>query len=57
MAKVSTSAAEARRLRYLSPQDSISMNHDRQIADAKQLALDLFDLDIAPGNRGVIFAP
>ena len=31
MAKVSTSAEEARRLRYLSPQDSISMNRDRQI--------------------------
>jgi 3-hydroxyacyl-CoA dehydrogenase len=44
MAKVSTSAEEARRWRYLSPQDSISMNRDRQIADAKQLALDLVRL-------------
>jgi 3-hydroxyacyl-CoA dehydrogenase len=44
MAKVSTSAEEARRLRYLSPQDSISMNRDRQLADAKQLALDLVRL-------------
>ena len=44
MAKVSTSAEEARRLRYLSPQDSISMNRDRQISDAKQLALDLVRL-------------
>jgi 3-hydroxyacyl-CoA dehydrogenase len=44
MGKVSTSAEEARKLRYLSPRDSISMNRDRQIADAKQLALDLVKL-------------
>ena len=50
MAKVSTSAEEARRLRYLSPQDSVSMNRDRQIADAKQLALDLFRLGYRPGK-------
>jgi 3-hydroxyacyl-CoA dehydrogenase len=48
MAKVSTSAEEARRLRYLSPQDSISMNRDRQISDAKQLALDLVRLGYRP---------
>jgi 3-hydroxyacyl-CoA dehydrogenase len=42
MAKVSTSAAEARRLRYLSPQDSIS--------DAKQVALDLVRLGYRPGQ-------
>jgi 3-hydroxyacyl-CoA dehydrogenase len=50
MAKVSTSAEEARRLRYLSPRDSISMNRDRQIADAKQLALDLVRLGYRPGQ-------
>jgi 3-hydroxyacyl-CoA dehydrogenase len=50
MAKVSTSAEEARRLRYLSPQDSISMNRDRQISDAKQLALDLVCLGYRPGR-------
>jgi 3-hydroxyacyl-CoA dehydrogenase len=50
MAKVSTSAEEARRLRYLSPQDSVSMNRDRQIADAKQLALDLVRLGHRPGK-------
>ena len=50
MAKVSTSAEEARRLRYLSPQDSISMNRDRQIADAKQMALDLVRLGYRPGR-------
>jgi 3-hydroxyacyl-CoA dehydrogenase len=50
MAKVSTSAEEARRLRYLSPQDSISMNRERQIADAKQLALNLVRLGYRPGK-------
>jgi 3-hydroxyacyl-CoA dehydrogenase len=50
MAKVSTSAGEARRLRYLSAQDSISMNRDRQLADAKQVALDLVRLGYRPGQ-------
>jgi 3-hydroxyacyl-CoA dehydrogenase len=39
MAKVSTSAEEARALGYLRPSDLISMNRDRQIADAKATAL------------------
>ena len=39
MAKVSTSAEEARTLGYLRPSDLISMNRDRQIADAKETAL------------------
>jgi 3-hydroxyacyl-CoA dehydrogenase len=50
MAKVSTSAEDARRLRYLSARDSISMNRDRQISDAKQLALDLVRLGYRPGQ-------
>jgi 3-hydroxyacyl-CoA dehydrogenase len=50
MAKVSTSAEEARKLGYLSAKDSISMNPDRQIADAKQLALDLARLGYRPGS-------
>jgi 3-hydroxyacyl-CoA dehydrogenase len=50
MAKVSTSAGEARRLGYLSSSDSVSMNRDRQIADAKQLALDLVKLGYRPGK-------
>jgi len=49
-AKVSTSAEEARRLRYLSPQDSISMNRDRQLADAKQLVLDMVRLGYRAGQ-------
>lgn len=50
MAKVSTSAEEARKLRYLSARDSISMNRDRQIADAKQVALDLVKLGYRPAK-------
>ncbi|MGH9344264.1 MAG: 3-hydroxyacyl-CoA dehydrogenase NAD-binding domain-containing protein [Terriglobia bacterium] len=47
MAKASTSAAEARKLGYLSPEDAVCMNRDRQIASAKQTALDL----VRPGYR------
>jgi 3-hydroxyacyl-CoA dehydrogenase len=39
MAKVSTSGEEARSLGYLRSSDSIAMNRDRQVADAKQTAL------------------
>ena len=41
MAKVSTSGEEARSLGYLRPSDLIAKNRDRQVADAKQLALAL----------------
>lgn len=41
MGKVATSAQEARSWGFLRPQDSISMNKDRQIADAKQIVLNL----------------
>jgi 3-hydroxyacyl-CoA dehydrogenase len=50
MAKVSASAEEARKLGYLSPKDSISMNRDRQLADARELALDLARLGYRPGK-------
>ena len=50
MAKVSTSAEDARKLRYLRPGDSISMNRDRLIADAKQMALDLVRLGYRPAT-------
>ncbi len=48
MAKVSTSAEEARRLGFLRPGDSWSMNRDRQIADAKELCLTLARGGFAP---------
>ena len=41
MAKVSTSAQEAREMGYLRPADLIAMNRDRLVADAKQTALAL----------------
>jgi 3-hydroxyacyl-CoA dehydrogenase len=50
MGKVSTSAEEARKLGYLCAKDSISMNRERQIADAKELALDLARLGYRPGK-------
>ena len=49
MGKVSASAEDARKLGYLAAHDSISMNRDRQIADARQLALDLVKLGYRPG--------
>ena len=41
MAKVSTCAEDARGLGFLRPADLISMNRDRQVADAKATALAL----------------
>jgi len=40
-AKVATSAEEARAMHILRPQDRITMNQNRQIADAKQAVLEL----------------
>jgi len=48
MAKVSSSAEEARQLGFLRASDHISMNPDRLIGDAKHLALALA-ADYAPG--------
>ena len=39
LAKVSTSAAEARRLGFLSPGDRITMNRERLVSDARESAL------------------
>ena len=47
-AKVSTSAAEAREMRYLRDGDGISMNPERLLDDAKQLALAMVN-NYAPG--------
>ncbi len=51
MAKVSNSAAEARQWRLLRPVDSITMNRDRLIADAKQTALSLAAANYEPAPR------
>src|SRR5256884_558827 len=41
MAKVGTSAEECRELGYLRREDGVSMNRDRLVADAKEVALAL----------------
>jgi 3-hydroxyacyl-CoA dehydrogenase len=48
MAKVSTSAVEARKLALLSPGDRISMNRERLLSDAKKLAREMADAGYAP---------
>jgi 3-hydroxyacyl-CoA dehydrogenase len=58
MAKVSTSAAEARGLGYLRPTDAVTMNRDRLLTDAKLKARALVDAGYsAPVMRGDIAAP
>ena len=57
MAKVSTSAAEARKLGFLRDDDTVSMNADRLIADAKQEVLALARAGyVAPRPRTDILA-
>ncbi|EMT45264.1 3-hydroxyacyl-CoA dehydrogenase/enoyl-CoA hydratase family protein [Anoxybacillus flavithermus] len=51
MAKVSTSAAEARELNFLNAQDSISINGDHLIHDAKQTVLALYESGYKPPVR------
>jgi 3-hydroxyacyl-CoA dehydrogenase len=51
LAKTSTSALEARALRYLRNSDGITMNRDRLIADAKQKVLELAPNYIQPQPR------
>jgi 3-hydroxyacyl-CoA dehydrogenase len=52
MAKVSTSAAEARSLGFLTLADQIVMNRDHQIADAKGLVLELAAAGYTAPARG-----
>ncbi len=42
-AKVALSAEEAREMKVLRPIDRVSINRDRQIADAKQAAIELYE--------------
>ena len=49
--KVSTSAAEARSLGFLSANDRIVMNRDHQISHAKRVLLDLVDAGYSPPAR------
>jgi 3-hydroxyacyl-CoA dehydrogenase len=48
MAKVSTSAVEARRLGFLAAGDPVTMNRERLLADARELALDAARLGYTP---------
>jgi 3-hydroxyacyl-CoA dehydrogenase len=48
MAKVSTSAVEARRLGFVSAGDRITMNRERLLLDAKHLARTIADAGYAP---------
>ncbi len=58
MAKVSTSAAEARSLGMLSPADRVTMNRERLLLDAKALAAALADAGYtSPQPRTQIPAP
>lgn len=58
MAKVSTSASEARTLGFLSAGDSITMNRERVLADAKEKARELADSGYAaPVPRTDLPAP
>ncbi len=57
MAKVSTSAAEARGFGFLSPGDQVTMNRDRVLADAKAHALELLRSYKPPRPRSDIPAP
>jgi 3-hydroxyacyl-CoA dehydrogenase len=56
LAKVSKSAAEARDLLILRPEDRITMNRDRLLADAKARALELAR-DYAPPKPPVLNLP
>lgn len=51
MAKVSSSAQEARKLGFLRPSDGISMNSDRLIADAKRQVIHLAESYVEPQPR------
>ncbi len=53
-AKVSSSAEEAREFRYLSREDRVSMNQERLVADAKELAQSLAPGYVAPSPRADI---
>ncbi|OAT72282.1 3-hydroxyacyl-CoA dehydrogenase/enoyl-CoA hydratase family protein [Parageobacillus thermoglucosidasius] len=51
MAKVSSSAAEARELNFLNHRDGITMNSDHLLHDAKQAVISLYDQGYRPPVR------
>lgn len=56
MAKTSTSAAEARALRFLRPSDGISLNRDFLLYEAKQRAIGLAESGYRPPVPGLLRA-
>ena len=56
MAKVSTSAEEAKQLRLLQPQDGISLNRSHQLYHAKQRALGLARAGYRPPRPRLLYA-
>jgi len=56
MARVSTSADEAKQLRLLQPQDGISLNRSHQLYHAKQRALGLARAGYRPPRPRVLYA-
>ena len=57
LAKVSTSAEEARDMGYLRPTDRVVTNPDRLLADAKRTALGLVRAGYAPPRRRTVKVP
>jgi 3-hydroxyacyl-CoA dehydrogenase len=57
MGKVATSCEEARAFGYLRPTDQVSMNRDRQIADAKALVLGMSNSGWRPATEKTIRLP
>jgi 3-hydroxyacyl-CoA dehydrogenase len=57
LAKVSTSAEEARGYGFLRPSDRITLNPDRLIADARALALGLVKAGYAPPRQRTVKVP
>lgn len=56
-AKVSKSAAEARDMKFLRAHDRVSMNRDRLLGDARQLALELAENGYKPPAQVVLRLP
>ncbi|MCM3161217.1 3-hydroxyacyl-CoA dehydrogenase/enoyl-CoA hydratase family protein [Metabacillus litoralis] len=54
MAKVSTSAAEARKNQFLNNRDNISVNSDHLLYDAKQRVIELYDNGYQPPVRNKV---
>lgn len=57
LAKVGTSCEEARGMGYLRPTDRVSMNPERQLQDAKNLAMGLVTAGYAPPRRRTVKLP